>query len=76
MVCLCRAVLYVRVSCFVVCGCAVYSRYIDVCNCDVFSVVYMYLDHMKFCVVCFYGGRYICCSECYCVSNEREEPTP
>ena len=33
-------------------GCAVSMRYIDVCNCDVFSVVYVYHDHLKFCVVC------------------------
>ena len=34
-----NAVLFVHVSCFVVHGCAVSRRYIDVCNCDVFSVV-------------------------------------
>ena len=38
--------LYVRVSCFVVRGCAVSNRYIHVCNCDMFSVVYVYLDHL------------------------------
>ena len=32
------AVLYVRVSCFVVRGCGVSMRYIDVCYCDMFSV--------------------------------------
>ena len=32
------AVLYVRVSCFVVRGCGVSRRYIDVCSCDMFSV--------------------------------------
>ena len=58
------AVLYVRVSCFEVRGCAVSRRYIDVCNGVVFSVVYVYLDHMKFCVVCLNGRRYVCCSEC------------
>ena len=31
--------LYVRVRCFVVCGCAVSRRYINVYNCDMFSVV-------------------------------------
>ena len=46
------AVLYVRVGCFVVCGYGVSSRYIDVCYCDMFSVVNVYLDHLKFCVVC------------------------
>ena len=49
---LCYAVLYVRVSCFVVRGCAVSRRYINVCNCDMFSVVNVYLDHLKFYVVC------------------------
>ena len=43
------AVLYVRVSRFVVCGCGVSRRYIDVCYCDMFSVVNVYLDHLKFC---------------------------
>ena len=61
------AVLYVWVCCFVVCGCAVSRRYIDVCSCDMFSV---YLDHLKFCVVCIYGRRYVCCGECYDVSDE------
>ena len=69
------AVLYVRVSCFVVRGCAVSRRYINVCNCDMFSVVYVYLDHLKFCVVCIDGRRYVCCSECNFVSNECNEPT-
>ena len=64
------AVLYVRVSCFVVRGCAVSRRYIDVCNCDVFSVLNVYLDHLKFCVN---GRRYVCCSECNVVCDE---PTP
>ena len=32
------AVLYVRVSCFVVRGCGVLRRYIDVCYCNMFSV--------------------------------------
>ena len=41
---------YVYVSCFAVRGCAVSRRYINVCNCDMFSDVY--LDHLKFCVVC------------------------
>ena len=41
------AVLNVCVSCFVVRVCAVSRRYIDVCNCDVFSVVNVYLDHVK-----------------------------
>ena len=51
------AVLYVHVGCIVVRGCAVLRRYIDVCNCDVLSVVNVYLDHLKFGVVCINGRR-------------------
>ena len=69
------SVLYVCVSCFVVRGFAVSKRFINVCNCDMFSVVYVYLDHLKFCVVCIDGRRYVCCSECNVVSNECNEPT-
>ena len=68
-------VLYVCVCCFVVCGCAVSRRYIDVCYCDMFSIVNVYLDHLKFCVVCINGRRYVCCGECYVVSDECDEPT-
>ena len=68
------AVLYVRVSCFVVRGCGVSRRYIDVCYCDMFSVVNVYLDRLKFCVVCINSQRYVCFSE-YDVSNECNEPT-
>ena len=59
------AVLYVRFNCFVLRGCAVLRRYIHVCNSDVFSVVHMYLDNLKFYVVCINDRRYVCCSECY-----------
>ena len=69
------AVLYVRVSCFVVRGCAVSRRYIHICNCDMFSVVYMYFGHFKFCVVCVDGRCYVCCSECNVVLNVCHEPT-
>ena len=58
------------------CGCAVSRRYIDVCNRDMFSVVNVYLDHLKLCVVCINGRRYVCCSECNIASNECNEPTP
>ena len=54
-------VLHVRVSCFVVRGCGVSRRYID---------VNVYIDHLKFCVVCINSRRYVCCSECDVVSNE------
>ena len=46
---------------FGVCGCAVSRRYINVCNCDMFSAVDVYLDHLKFCAVCIHGRRYVCC---------------
>ena len=36
-----------------------------------FSVVNVYLDHLKFCVVCING-----LSKCKVVSNEFNEPTP
>ena len=47
------------VRCFVVRGCAVSKRYIDVCNCDIFSIVYVYLDHLKFWVVCIDGMSFV-----------------
>ena len=67
--------LYVCVFCFVVCGCADSRRYIDVCYCDMFSVVNVFLDHLKFCVVCINGRMNVCYGECYIVSNECDEPT-
>ena len=69
------AVLYVRVSCFVVRGCAVSRWFIYVCNCDMLSVVNVYLDHSKFCVVCINGRMYVCCNEYNVVSDECNEPT-
>ena len=39
-------------KCFLVCRCAVSRRYIHVCNCDMLSDVNVYLDHLKFRVVC------------------------
>ena len=48
---------------------------VHVCNCDTFSVVNVYLDHLKFCVVFIDGRKYVCCSECNVVSNECNEPT-
>ena len=48
----------------------------NVCNCDMFSVVNMYLDHLKFCIVCINGRMYVCCSECNVVSNACNEPPP
>ena len=48
--------LYVGGSSFVVRGCLASRRYINVCNCDMFSVVNVYLDPLKFCVVCINGN--------------------
>ena len=71
------AVLHVRVSCFVVRGCGVSRRYIHVCYCDMFSGVNVYLDHLKFCVVCINSRRYVCflnCDDvCMCVVNKQFE---
>ena len=55
--------------------CCLEEVYIYVCYCGMFSVVNVYLDHLKFCVVCINGLRYVCCGECYVVSNECDEPT-
>ena len=63
------AVLYVRVSCFVVRGCGVSRKYINVAI-VMFSVVNVYLYHLKFLVVCIDGRKYVCCSECNVVCNE------
>ena len=49
------SVVYASVDCFVVRGCAVSRRYINVCHNNVFSVVIMYLDHLKFYVMCMNG---------------------
>ena len=62
-------------NCFGVRGCAVSRRYINVCTSDVFSVVNMYLDYLKFYVVCIHGRRYVCYSECYVGSNETTYPS-
>ena len=55
-------------------GCAVSRRYIEVCNCDMFSVVNVYLDHLKFCVVCINGRRYVGCTECNVVLSVISQP--
>ena len=55
--------------------CAFTSPVRTECNCDMFRVVNVYLDHLKFCAVCIDGRRYVCCSECNGVSNECNEPT-
>ena len=40
-----------------------------------FGVVNVYLDHLKFCVVCINSRRYVCYRECDVVSNGCNEPT-
>ena len=62
--------LYVRVSRFIMCDCAVSRSYLDVCHCDVFNVVKVYLYHLMFCVVCIYGRRYVWCGACNVTCNE------
>ena len=53
-------------------GCAVSRRYINVCNCNMFSVVNVYLEYMKFCRKC---RRYVCsCDDiCMCVVHKQFE---
>ena len=63
-------VLYICVNCCVVHGCAVSRRYINVCNNEVFIIVNMYLENMKFCGVCINGRRYVLRNECYVVPNK------
>ena len=62
MVCLCCMQCCMSVSTVVIRECAVSKRYINVCNCHMFSVVNLYIDHLKFYVVCINGGWYVCCS--------------
>ena len=62
-------VLYVRVNCFECVDVQSRGKDINVCNSDMFSVVHMYLDHLRFYVVCINGRRYVCCSKCYVVSE-------
>ena len=50
------------------------SRYIDVCYCDMFSVVNMYLDPLKFCVVCINSRSYVCCNECLSLMSVMSPP--
>ena len=69
------AVLYVRVNYFVMRGCTVSRRYIHVFNNNVFGVRNIYLEHLKLYRVYINGPSYVCCSECYVVSNECDEPT-
>ena len=40
-----------------------------------FTVVNVYLDYLKLCVVCIHGRRYVSGSECDVVSNECNGPT-
>ena len=70
-----HAGLNVSVSCFVVRICAVPRTCIYVFNCDMLSVVNVYIHHLKLCVVCINSRRYVCCGECFFISNECDEPT-
>ena len=51
-------------------GCGVSRSYIDIGYCYMFSVVNVYLHHLKFCGVCISGRRYVCCGEFYVVCDE------
>ena len=67
--------------CSVICSCQLFcSAWMwcleEVYRCFLlFSVVNVYLDYLKFCVVCINSRRYVCCSECDVVSNQCNEPT-
>ena len=67
------AAVYVRVSCFVMRGCAVSRRYIDGCN--IVMCLVLLMCTLTICGVCINGRRYVCCSECNVVSNECDEPS-
>ena len=45
------------------------------CGMFVMYCIRVYLDHLKFYVVCINSRRYVCCSECDVVPNECNEPT-
>ena len=53
--------LYVYVHCFVVPGCNVARRYVDVGYCDMFSVCNVYLDLLK---LGFLNGVMSACVSC------------
>ena len=57
-------------------GCAVSRRYINVCNCDVFSVVYVYLDHLSpvLCVLMVEGMSVVVNVEPHHVRLRRHHP--
>ena len=59
------------------CGMFVMCCLEEVYRClQMFSVVNVYFVQLKFCVVCINNGRrYVCCGECYVVSNECDAPT-
>ena len=62
--------MFVMSVCSVVCPCQLFCSAWMCCleevykcfNCDMFSVVNVYLDYLKFCVVCIDGRRYVCCN--------------
>ena len=56
-------------------GCGVSRRYIGVCYCDMFSIVNVYHDHLKFCDVFINSRRHVCRGECHVASNVCDEPT-
>ena len=71
VVCLWCTVCSVVCLCQLFCSalmCCVEEVY-NVCNYDMFSVVNVHHDLLKFCVLCINGRRYVCCSECNVVSN-------
>ena len=51
------AVMYVRVNCFVVSGYPTLRRYINVCNSDAFSTIYLYHTHSNIWYTCNKTGN-------------------
>ena len=71
----CAFTSLVRTECGMFVMCCLEEVYIYVCYCDMFSVVNVYIDHLKLCVVCINSRRHVCRGECYVVSNVCDEPT-
>ena len=44
------------------------------CYCDMFNVVNVYLDHLKFCVVCINGRRYVVVNFMLCLMSVMSPP--
>ena len=68
------AVLYVRVNCFVVRGFVVSKKLYVFVVVMCLMLLIMFLHHLRLYVVYIHVRMYVCCGECYVVSNECDEP--